>query len=116
MASVRILYWKEIPVQIETHDETEKISTPLDPKFQEAVDTIAMFDKSYGTDEYLDAWEWGNSYELKGSECLIIGPDQIQKKKYLSPNIKVNNHLTENDAIEETKRLKNTFNKRKRKT
>ena len=67
MANVRILYWKAIPVQIETQDEIEKISTPLEPKFQEAVDAIAMFDKSYGTDEYLDAWEWGNSYELKGS-------------------------------------------------
>jgi hypothetical protein len=67
MATVRILYWKEIPVQIETQDVIEKVSTPLDPKFQEAVDAIAMFDNSYGTDEYLDAWEWSNSYELKGS-------------------------------------------------
>ena len=81
MASVRILYWKEIPVQIETHDETEKISTPLDPKFQEAVDTIAMFDKSYGTDEYLDAWEWGNSYELKGSAKKV---SETVAKKYNS--------------------------------
>lgn len=47
-----------------------------------------------------------NIYELKASEYLIIGPNEVQKKtKYWTPNIKINHSLTENEAVEETKRL-----------
>ncbi len=56
----RILYWKEIPIQVETEDADGKISKPLDHRFQEAADAIAMFDGSYGSDAYLDAWQWGD--------------------------------------------------------
>ena len=59
-SKIRILYWKEIPVQVEAEDASTKISMPLDPRFQEAADAIAMFDGSYGSDEYLDAWQWGD--------------------------------------------------------
>ncbi len=53
------MYWKEIPVQVQAEDGRETVSMPLDPAFQEAVDAIAMFDGSAGSDQYLDAWEWG---------------------------------------------------------
>ena len=56
----RILYWKEIPVQVEAEDGNGKMSVPLDHRFQEAADAIAMFDGSYGSDAYLDAWQWGD--------------------------------------------------------
>lgn len=62
-SKVRVLYWKEIPVQVQAEDDSSKISLPLDSRFQEGVDAVAMFDGSYGSDEYLDAWEWGDSFD-----------------------------------------------------
>ncbi|MCH7594489.1 MAG: virulence factor [Chloroflexi bacterium] len=57
MALVRLMYWKEIPVTVQASEGGETISHPLDARFQEAADAVAMFDGSAGTDEYLDAWE-----------------------------------------------------------
>ena len=60
MATYRILFWKEIPTQIKYNDDfnTSK-SYKLDDFFQQAVDSIAMFDGSINSDEYLNAWSWG---------------------------------------------------------
>ena len=67
MAKVRIMYWKEIPVQVQAQDDSGTVSRQLDPRFQEGVDAVAMFDGSAGTDDYLMAWEWGEFKELSGS-------------------------------------------------
>ena len=63
---MRILYWKEIPIQIQTQDESGKISILLDPCFQEAADSLAMLEGSYGTDDYLDGWQWSDEVEVLG--------------------------------------------------
>ena len=67
MAKVRIMYWKEIPVQAQARDESGAVSRQLDARFQEGVDAVAMFDGSMGTDDYLMAWEWGEWVEAPGS-------------------------------------------------
>ena len=67
LAKVRIMYWKEIPVQVQAQDSAGTVSRQLDPRFQEGVDAIAMFDGSVGTDDYLMAWEWGQFEEMEGS-------------------------------------------------
>lgn len=56
--TIRILYWKEVPVQVEAYNDDARESRQLEPRFQEAADAIAMFDGSAGSDEYLDAWDW----------------------------------------------------------
>ena len=60
MTKARILYWKEIPVQFQVKDAQQTLSVPLDPKFQAAVDAIAMFDGSITSEEYLNSWGWGD--------------------------------------------------------
>ena len=67
MAKVRLMDWKEIPVQVQAEDESGQVSEQLDPRFQEAVDTISMVDGSSGTDDYLDAWGWGEYTEVAGT-------------------------------------------------
>ena len=57
MALVRLMYWKEIPVTVQASAGVETVSHPLEARFQEGADAIAMFDGSAGTDEYLMAWE-----------------------------------------------------------
>ncbi len=67
MAKVRVMYWKEIPVQVQAQDESGQVSKLLDERFQQGVDAIAMFDGSGGTDDYLMAWEWGEYVEVGGT-------------------------------------------------
>ena len=50
MTKVRLMYWKEIPVQVQAEDESGQVSKPLDARFQEGVDAISMFDGSAGSD------------------------------------------------------------------
>ena len=42
--NVRILYWKEIPLQVEVEVFGNKLSRQLEDRFQEGVDAIAMFE------------------------------------------------------------------------
>lgn len=58
MTTISVLYWKEVPVQIQATNGSVRVSRQLDERFQEAADAIAMFDGSFGSDAYLDAWEW----------------------------------------------------------
>ncbi|MCH8223375.1 MAG: virulence factor [Chloroflexi bacterium] len=67
MASVRVMYWKEIPAQVQAEDENGKASAPLAGRFQEGIDAIAMFDGSAGTDDYLMAWELRDYSEVDGA-------------------------------------------------
>ena len=73
MAKVRIMYWKEIPVQVQAEDDSGVVSRQLDDRFQQGVDAISMFDGSAGSDDYLMAWEWGEFAEAKGSAQEIAG-------------------------------------------
>ena len=61
------MYWKEVPVQVQASDDKGTVSVPLDDRFQEAADALAMMDGSAGTDQYLMAWEWGPYREEEGS-------------------------------------------------
>ena len=61
------MYWKEIPVQVQAQDDSGTVSRQLDPRFQEGVDAVAMFDGSAGTNDYLMAWEWGDFEEVEGT-------------------------------------------------
>ena len=67
MAKVRIMYWKEIPVQVQAQDDSTTVSRQLEPRFQQGVDAVAMFDGSAGTNDYLMAWEWGEFNDMDGS-------------------------------------------------
>ena len=67
MTKVRVMYWKEIPVQVEATDGGEKTSKPLEDRFQQGVDAISMFDGSSTTDEYLDGWQWAHYCDMEGS-------------------------------------------------
>ena len=71
MARVRVLYWKEIPVQVQAEDDDGRVPCRLEDRFQQGVDTIAMFDGSSGNDQYLDAWEWGKYREVAGSARAV---------------------------------------------
>ena len=66
MARVRVMYWKEIPVQVQAEDEDNRVTRQLDQRFQKAVDAVAMIDGSQGTDEYLEGWQFGQYFDQDG--------------------------------------------------
>lgn len=67
MATLKIMYWKEIPAQVQAEDDSGRVSKLLDGRFQEGIDAISMFDGSAGNDDYLEAWNWGEPVEVAGT-------------------------------------------------
>ena len=67
MAKVRVMYWKEIPIQVKAEDGNLESSSPLSPRFQQGLDAISMFDGSFGSEDYLMAFEWGDIAEVDGA-------------------------------------------------
>ena len=67
MARIRVLYWKEIPVQVQVEAGGDRVSEMLDHRFQEAVDAVAMFEGSMGSDAYLEGWEWMDHGRASGN-------------------------------------------------
>ncbi len=64
MVKIRVMYWKEIPIQIQAKDEDTTKNHQLSDKFQTIIDKVAMVDGSYGSDEYLDGWSYGPEINL----------------------------------------------------
>jgi hypothetical protein len=81
MAKVRVMYWKEVPAQVQAEDESGSVSRPLNDRFQKGIDSISMFDGSGGTDDYLMAWEWGEYSETDGTarEAAEAAADRIDR-------------------------------------
>jgi hypothetical protein len=82
MVRVRVMYWKEIPVQVQAEDANGRISRQLDDRFQRAVDAVAMQDGSEGTDEYLDGWGFGPYEEAEetatdAAEAVAVQLEQM---------------------------------------
>lgn len=75
MAKIRVMYWKEIPVQVQAQGDDGQVSKPLEARFQEATDAIAMHDGSAGSDAYLDGWDFGKYVEVDGTAAKAA--DQI---------------------------------------
>ena len=78
VAKVRVIYWKEVPVQVQAEDESGRISKQLDSRFQAGVDAISMFDGSSGSEEYMLAWEWGDEFEVDGEADQAV--DEVARR------------------------------------
>jgi len=59
MTTVRITYWRDIPMLVTARDEGGEISVPLGPAFQDLVDRVAMQEGLAGEDAYLAEWHVG---------------------------------------------------------
>ena len=79
MIKVRIMYWKEIPAQIQVKSQNETKSQMLNERFQKGIDAIAMKDGSYGSDLYINAWQWGQFKETSGEINKVL---ELTLQKY----------------------------------
>lgn len=71
MVKYQILYWYDIPVQVRVRAENTRLSMPLSPRFQTAIDNAAMYAGLTGDDAYSDLFKWSELQERPGT------PDQV---------------------------------------
>jgi len=71
MATVRITYWRDIPMLVTARDAGEEISVPLGPAFQDLVDRIAMQDGLTEEDAYLAGWRVGPAEDAPGAAGAV---------------------------------------------
>ena len=67
MATYQILYWHDIPAQVRAKDAGGRASAPLPERFQEAIDQAAMAAGLIGSDDYTEAFRWGEQQERAGT-------------------------------------------------
>ena len=71
MATVRITYWRDIPMLVTARDGGGEVSVPLGPAFQDLVDRVAMQDGLAGEDAYLAGWHVGPSEPAAGVAAAV---------------------------------------------
>jgi len=71
MATVQVLYWHDIPVQVRASAGRERRSVSLSERFQEAVDRAAMIVGVIDSDDYTDLYEWGEPQEREGDPHAV---------------------------------------------
>ena len=71
MAIYKILYWQEIPSQIEAEDDEEDVTLPLPAKFMERIDIMAAKRGLQSADDYLAQWQWSEEKERPGSAAEV---------------------------------------------
>ena len=53
MATMQIVYWRDIPAQIKGREGRKRSSLPLEERFEKAIDAAAMRGGADSTDDYL---------------------------------------------------------------
>ena len=71
MATIRITYWRDIPMLVTARDGGGEVSVPLGPAFQDLVDRIAMQDGLGGEDQYLAEWRVGPPEDAAGAAAAV---------------------------------------------
>jgi Virulence factor len=73
MAKLTVMYWRDIPSQVLAQQGRERFAVQLSARFQEAIDSAAMFAGKSEADAYMEHWR------KDSSEC---GEDlQVQAEK-----------------------------------
>jgi hypothetical protein len=67
VATYTILYWQEIPSQIKAEDDQDDVTLPLDDRFMERIDQLAVQRGLQGTDDYLAQWRWSDRQQREGT-------------------------------------------------
>lgn len=52
-----VIWWREIPAQVVARHGRETERAELHPRFQQAIDAVAMREGLAGTDAYLEQWD-----------------------------------------------------------
>ena len=72
MTRYRVLSWRDIPLQLKIRDENGRTTAvELDRWYTEHADRVAMALGMYGSESYLDAFEWSPWRDHPGSPAQV---------------------------------------------
>jgi hypothetical protein len=74
MAKLTVMYWRDIPSQVIAQQGRERHSVMLEARFQEAIDSAAMFAGKTEASAYMDHWR------KDVTECSENLQEEAQKK------------------------------------
>ena len=66
MATMQIVYWRDIPAQIKGREGRKRSSLPLEERFEKAIDAAAMRGGADSTDDYLADFYTTDPIEVEG--------------------------------------------------
>lgn len=72
----QIIYWRGIPAQVRVEGDGPRVTRPLSPRFQEAIDQAAMVAGAEGSDEYLAGWRVSDWRQEEGDARQVA--DRLQ--------------------------------------
>lgn len=72
MATLRIVYWRDIPAQVLAGKGRGGAKAPLPERFEQAIDRAAMKSGAAGTDAYLAEWRRGTPFEAEGPDAEAV--------------------------------------------
>jgi hypothetical protein len=67
MATYQVLYWQEIPSQVDARDGSKAHKEMLSQRFQELIDLVATKRGLVESDSYISGWRKGDKAERPGS-------------------------------------------------
>lgn len=71
MATLQIVYWRDIPAQVKTRVGRERGAAQCSQRFQDAIDAAAMRAGLIGTDDYLAEWRTSEAVEREGAPDVV---------------------------------------------
>jgi hypothetical protein len=74
MAKLTVMYWRDIPSQVLAQQGRERHSVMLEARFQEAIDSAAIFAGKADAGAYMDHWR------KEVTECSENLKDEVEKK------------------------------------
>lgn len=72
MTQYQVLAWRGIPAQVRVAAAGRRISGQLPPRYQEEIDRVAMEEGLYGSDAYLEQWQWGPRETRAGEPQAVL--------------------------------------------
>jgi hypothetical protein len=66
MASMQIIYWRDIPTTVQIRQGRTRLTANLPERFEKAVDAAAMRDGETSTDDYLAEFKRTDPVEVDG--------------------------------------------------
>jgi hypothetical protein len=71
MAQYQVLYWRHIPLGVKASDLDGTVRENLPPRFQEAIDQLAMKEGETSTSAYTSMFRWSAPQEQEGSAADV---------------------------------------------
>jgi len=71
MATYQILYWQEIPSQVDARGAGASHKEMLSQRFQELIDIVAMKKNIVNSDDYINGWAKGDKQERPGAATEV---------------------------------------------